>query len=78
MPAKSKSNKPRSDLLKAAKWRRRAEECRMESDATANDSARRAMVLIAKFYDELASLLEAQFDQPPSNKKPRKEYPRKH
>jgi hypothetical protein len=75
MPAKSKRNIPRSDLLKAANWRRRAEECRVESEATTNDSARRAMVLIARFYDELASLLDVQAEQSPVNKKRRKTGP---
>jgi hypothetical protein len=77
MPAESEGRKPKSNLLKAEKWRRRAEECRAESTATADDTARRAMTLIARFYDELASLLETQSDRPSSDNKPRRQRRRK-
>lgn len=72
MPADSEANSTKNDLQKAEKWRRQAEEFRAESKAAPNDSARRAMVLIAKFYDEMASLLETRSDPPPPNAKARK------
>jgi hypothetical protein len=71
MPAKSESDKSKSDLTKAAKWRQRAEECRAEMEEMTNESARRSMVLIARFYDQLAKQVEAQADELPTTEKSR-------
>jgi hypothetical protein len=72
MPTKPESDKSKSDVAKAAKWRGRAKECRVELEEMTNDSARRSMALIAKFYDQLAKRVEVQADELSASEKPRR------
>lgn len=50
---------PTGDRAKAAKWRRQAARCRAECKSTTDASSRRALLLIAAFYERLADQAEA-------------------